>query len=327
MESPCAHHRQHMTRSLSVPQLITTALTLGVPAFNQGDHQGCYEVYADAARSILASPSRMPPKTASLLACALEEAQEPPAPSDKAWTLRRALDAVMEDDRMTSVVVDAGGMSAREPTSSADSEGSAPREGSRVLVDFTDAQTAACWQPVDDRIMGGSSLSQMRFQGGAVGESPDGKVGAETRFQGRLITEGGGFASARCNTPLRVSPEDTLQLTVRGDGRQGYKLTLRTALSDLSYQCPVDAPAARFDKIELPLSDFRAVVRGRPVPEAPPLAAVLSRSDTVQAGLMLSRYKASGGEESRAEAGEFVLRLQALEATRAGGKDVEAATL
>ena len=33
----------------------------------------------------------------------------------------------------------------------------------RVLVDFTDPSTCRTWLPVDDRIMGGSSMSSVAF--------------------------------------------------------------------------------------------------------------------------------------------------------------------
>ena len=61
-------------------------------------------------------------------------------------------------------------------------------------IDFTDPAVAPDWIAVDDRVMGGASQSRVVFAGG------------ETSFEGTLIVEGGGFASARLGPDLQLQP-------------------------------------------------------------------------------------------------------------------------
>ena len=168
----------------------------------------------------------------------------------------------------------------------------------RVLLDFTDASVAPLWRPVDDRIMGGSSTSLITHSDGA------------TTFSGDLIVEGGGFASARFEQPFELDRDvEALELDAEGDGRLGYKLTLRSAAADasISYQFALPALTAQ-TSLRLPLSDFRATCRGQPAPDAPPLRA----EDVCGLGLMLSRYEVAGGVKESIPAGAFCLTLRRL---------------
>ncbi|KAL3913638.1 MAG: hypothetical protein SGPRY_007912 [Prymnesium sp.] len=169
-----------------------------------------------------------------------------------------------------------------------------------LLLDFSLPSVADDFVGVDDRIMGGASTSRVSSLEGCCA------------FEGELIVEGGGFASVRFNPPF-VLPSDVeaLLLEARGDGREGYKLTLRSSAADasISYQFllpPLDS--REFVKIRLPLSEFRASIRGRPCPEAPPLLA----RDVRSLGLMLSRFEAGGGEKTAIPAGKFRLELKRL---------------
>ena len=168
----------------------------------------------------------------------------------------------------------------------------------RVLLDFTDASVAPLWRPVDDRIMGGSSTSLITHSDGA------------TTFSGDLIVEGGGFASARFERPFELGRDvEALELDAEGDGRLGYKLTLRSAAADasISYQYALPALTAQ-TSLRLPLSGFRATCRGQPAPDAPPLRA----EDVCGLGLMLSRYEVAGGVKESIPAGAFCLTLRRL---------------
>ncbi|KAJ1452845.1 complex I intermediate-associated protein 30-domain-containing protein [Pelagophyceae sp. CCMP2097] len=166
-----------------------------------------------------------------------------------------------------------------------------------TVIDFTTPTAAASWEAVDDRIMGGVSRSRVVFEGG------------ETSFEGELVVEGGGFCSARLSTPFSL-PRDAeiLTLDAAGDGRLGYKLTLRTDDSGVSYQHALPALEEGFTSLRLPLAAFTASRFGRPVAAAPPL-----RADAVRGvGLMLSRYEAAGGEKGSIAPGGFRLRLRCL---------------
>ena len=100
-----------------------------------------------------------------------------------------------------------------------------------TLIDFTDSAAAGKWVAVDDRIMGGASTSRV------VWSDSEGEISSS--FEGELVVEGGGFASVRHMDPISLSSDvDALALSVRGDGRMGYKLTLssQAAPPGVSYQ-------------------------------------------------------------------------------------------
>jgi len=172
-------------------------------------------------------------------------------------------------------------------------------------LDFTNSSMAGDWRAVDDRIMGGSSRSRVAYSDG------DGV----TNFQGELVVEGGGFASARYDKEL-VLPSDTkaLELEARGDGRLGYKVTLTTSVipGGVSYQALLPIlDSAEFTTVRLPLSSFKPSQQGRPVPGAPALEA----SNVRLLGLMLSRYEIGGeGVKESIQPGGFRLQLRRLSA-------------
>lgn len=174
-------------------------------------------------------------------------------------------------------------------------------------LDFTDPSVAADWLAVDDRIMGGATTSSMVYS------DADGA----TRFEGNLIVEGGGFASVRFGPALELNAGvEALAVEARGDGRMGYKVTLTSAAAPMgvSYQCTL--PPLRqdaFERVKLPLAQFRPSFRGRAAPEAPALRA----ADVTGLGLMLSRYAAEGSDVAAKvdiAPGPFALQLRRLEA-------------
>ncbi len=172
--------------------------------------------------------------------------------------------------------------------------------GARVVVDFRDPAEAARWQPVDDRVMGGVSVS--RIEGTSVGSS---------LFTGELSLErNGGFASVRAalpgaagnagaNAPLAGARE--LILDLRGDGK-AYKLRLRTGaqLDGVHYEARFETEVGVQAERTFAIDDFVPVWRGRPVLDAPPLDPAALR----HLGLMI----ADG------QAGRFQLELFTLTA-------------
>lgn len=50
--------RRGRINSMSVTDALGTAMSVGVPSYNVGDHQGCYDVYRRTAEAIV-SRSRM----------------------------------------------------------------------------------------------------------------------------------------------------------------------------------------------------------------------------------------------------------------------------
>ncbi len=80
---------------LAVAQrFIEMAISIGAPAYNLGDRQGCYDVYSCTARMILAAlPAPGPAQTR--LREALDECATLAGPDKKAWAMRHGFDAVL----------------------------------------------------------------------------------------------------------------------------------------------------------------------------------------------------------------------------------------
>ncbi len=74
--------------------LIARAISVGAPAYNTGDHQGCYDVYACTARAVLATVPDLPDAAAAQLREGLDRAAELDDPDARAWAMRHAFDAV-----------------------------------------------------------------------------------------------------------------------------------------------------------------------------------------------------------------------------------------
>ena len=267
---------------MDAASLITAAISRGAPRFNAGDAMGCFNLYRETASHLASVPGLVPQEAQVVLVSAIESSFGQEA-SAKAWTMRHALDDVLARLR--------GGASASD-TETAPASTAAP-------FAFGDA----VWTTVDDRVMGGSSRSTMTTR----------KEG--TFFEGELVCQGGGFASVRCIPragSLGLAGARGLRLRCAGDGRVGYKITLKTDanMDGVSYQCGFDAGPGdgAVRTVTLPFAGFQASFRGRPVPNAPPLRG----ADVVQIGVMLSRYDV-GATDDRVRAGRFQLRLVDLE--------------
>ncbi len=82
--------------SLTVAQeYIETAISIGAPAYNAGDHRGCYEVYACTARMILTSVEELSKSVEIRLQLALKQAAELTEANRQAWAMRNGFDDVL----------------------------------------------------------------------------------------------------------------------------------------------------------------------------------------------------------------------------------------
>ena len=155
---------------------------------------------------------------------------------------------------------------------------------------FTAANSVDTWEPVDDRVMGGCSTSRLRYDpmGHAV-------------FEGTVRSDNnGGFASVRTHAmDLGAKNANAYVLKVNSDGKR-YKFNLRMedSFDGVTYQTGFVTPADVWTSLRLPVSQFTATFRGRPVPGAPILDPTLVR----QAGLMIAER----------QFGVFSLKVQAI---------------
>lgn len=119
----------------------------------------------------------------------------------------------------------------------------------------------APWQAIADGVMGGLSTGNMQ-------QADDGSL----RFAGEIsLANNGGFASARRALDTDLTGLRALLLEVRGDGRR-YQCRLRE--DDDSNSAAWSASFSTGDDwqtVQLPLSAFKPVFRGRPVAGAGPL--------------------------------------------------------
>ena len=131
------------------------------------------------------------------------------------------------------------------------------RDAPPAGFDFRSAAAVESWSAIDDRVMGGLSRSRLRHD--AAGHAV---------FEGVVSRErNGGFASVRCRPGALGRPgAEACVLEARGDGRR-YKLNLLTGdrLDGIVYQAGFAPAADGWQIVRLPLRDFRATFRGRPV--------------------------------------------------------------
>jgi uncharacterized surface protein with fasciclin (FAS1) repeats len=75
-------------------RLIALAIERGVPLFNDGQPAACAAIYEVTAESLIAF-AQLPAAANQILRTALAESAKNPDPTERAWTLRRALDRTL----------------------------------------------------------------------------------------------------------------------------------------------------------------------------------------------------------------------------------------
>ena len=75
---------------------LVDAIERGVPLFNQGDADRCADIYATVLTTLLlAAPDQLSDNQREILVVALQESQRAASEEERAWVLRRAIDAVV----------------------------------------------------------------------------------------------------------------------------------------------------------------------------------------------------------------------------------------
>jgi hypothetical protein len=75
---------------------LALAIQIGAPAYNLGDHRGCYEVYACTARMLLQAVKGAD-EAKQKLKQALAECSTLPDVNQQAWVMRHAFDAILDE--------------------------------------------------------------------------------------------------------------------------------------------------------------------------------------------------------------------------------------
>ncbi len=76
-------------------ETIVAAIAIGAPIYNAGSALGCYRIYEGAAYKMLYRLEGRCPAASELLRAGLAKAETDLGDSSKAWTLRRAFDAIL----------------------------------------------------------------------------------------------------------------------------------------------------------------------------------------------------------------------------------------
>ena len=90
--------REGVPSPLSIARsYLALAIQIGAPAYNLGDHRGCFEVYACVARLLLGTlRGELAETPKSLLRDALERSAIVPDSSEQAWIMRRTFDSILD---------------------------------------------------------------------------------------------------------------------------------------------------------------------------------------------------------------------------------------
>ncbi len=155
-----------------------------------------------------------------------------------------------------------------------------PADHPLPLFDFSEPVAVRAWTAIDDRVMGGGSVSTLRHD--AAGHAV---------FEGEVSLErNGGFASVRSSPGPRGLPSaEVCLLDIRGVAGR-FKLSLLTddGFDTLNYQARFAPSVGDWQTLRLPMSAFQATFRGREVAGAPRLDPARIR----QVGLMTADRQA-----------------------------------
>lgn len=144
------------------------------------------------------------------------------------------------------------------------------REKSSILItDFTNLALQK-WKTVNDGVMGGVSYSHLQIQTSGNGV-----------FIGEIFLDnGGGFASVKNQSPINLDGFENIRINIKGDGNQ-YSFRFRTGNAmqkhHWAYEFKFQTEAGTWQDIRLPLSEFKAVYRGKILDNVPnaDLSAIL----------------------------------------------------
>jgi NADH dehydrogenase [ubiquinone] 1 alpha subcomplex assembly factor 1 len=124
----------------------------------------------------------------------------------------------------------------------------------QILFSF-DQTDEAQWLVVNDGVMGGGSAGFVAVEEGTL------------RFNGTLVTRGGGFTSVRARRALDLSGQTGLELRVRGSGRP-FEVELddgtRSGWGSVSRRAPF-MTSADWTVVRIPFSALRSSVFGQAV--------------------------------------------------------------
>lgn len=223
-------------------KLILLAIDRGVPLFNAGEAEECVTIYAQAARNLMSlSPQALNESDRHRLESAMLEMHASHNSRERAWIMRRALDATLLSMLMPGV------------------EAASAESAAFLIDDFArddlESTFGTQWRLLTDRVMGGVSDATASY------EEIDGS--RCLRMRGNVSLENnGGFIQVALTLqdgggPFDAGPYKGVRIRARGNGDE-YYIHLRTSRSRLPWQY-YSAPFTAGDswrQIDIPFESF-----------------------------------------------------------------------
>lgn len=289
--------------SSDVKHLIRQAIAEGAPAYNRGSISECADLYAATAESILDGMD-LEPSVQQHLSRALIESRRLPDAKSRAWALRRAFDAVLQDN-VGHAIAAVGRIG-----SSIKIDGNGPSAGlvrNFVRGEGLDLKASV----INDTVMGGSSQS-------TVHSTPDGIL-----FEGNVTRRGGGgFAS------VRFQPADAASFTAMLRGASGVTVRIGRARGCLGWKLQLNETAGWFSRVATQWqADFQTTETGSsvripfstlvPTTYGKPTGSRGLSADAIDSisgfGFMLSFLAADGSGSQTFSEGAFALVIVSVE--------------
>jgi hypothetical protein len=82
-------------KSAEIERIISEAISLGAPIYNEGMHMACYRIYEWAGYKILYEYGKECPEVEKVLKSAIEKSHGDLSDTEKAWLMRMAFDKIM----------------------------------------------------------------------------------------------------------------------------------------------------------------------------------------------------------------------------------------
>ena len=235
-------------------QLLFAAIDRGVPLYNDGSPEACCAVYATALEAVvLTNGWNLSETRTANLKTAVANANEMSDQRERAWTLRRIIDALLMDDQMKANSNDQG----------------APQQGDSQGVkvyDFANSRQAGSWQVVLDGVMGGLSTGNIETRNGTMvfsGETPRMANGRRSPSPSTAWRDTSSVRRCQVTSPqeksARSSSTCTTRRKVRSDLRSNQSKASRTS-SDSEASTAANESSIHPHAIAWLASEYQAIV-------------------------------------------------------------------
>ncbi|MAJ47274.1 MAG: hypothetical protein CBC35_08505 [Planctomycetes bacterium TMED75] len=220
-------------------ELMTMTIDRGVPLYNNGDPGACCAVYATALDAVtLSSGWGLTPNQIENIRGALQNANNMQDDGSRAWAYRRIIDALLQNQQMSST-------SRPQPT-----------DAQKVFT-FEDRSELQGWRIVLDGVMGGLSTGNLSLENNSM------------LFTGETsLKNNGGFSSIRCAVPEGVfADSDSIKLRVRGDGRTWIMGTRKsTSMGGDSFWTRFKTTKGVWEEVTIPIDGMERHFFGQKAP-------------------------------------------------------------